>query len=111
MPAEGTEMAETPAVIFIGGDAPHPTIVDTLPRDSFVIAADSGWEHAINSGFIPHVLVGDMDSISPSHLQQARELDVHIIEHHPDKDFTDFEIALALAADHHHHNVHLVSRG
>ncbi|MEY4632649.1 MAG: hypothetical protein RLZ18_21, partial [Actinomycetota bacterium] len=24
MPAEGTDMAETPALIFIGGDAPHP---------------------------------------------------------------------------------------
>lgn len=104
-------MAETPALIFIGGDAPHSRVIAALPRDSFVIAADSGWEHAINAGFTPHVLVGDMDSISPLHLQQARDMDVHIIEHHPDKDFTDAELALALAADHHHHQIHLVSGG
>ena len=104
-------MAETPALIFIGGDAPHPRILDVLPRDAFVIAADSGWEHAVNSGFTPHVLIGDMDSISPAHLQQARDMNVHIIEHHADKDFTDTELALELAANHHHHSIHLVSGG
>ena len=104
-------MAETPALIFIGGDAPHSRVVDVLPRDAFVIAADSGWEHAINAGFTPHVLIGDMDSISPLHLQQAREMNVHIIEHHPEKDFTDAELALALATDHHHHQIHLISGG
>jgi thiamine pyrophosphokinase len=111
MPAEGTDMAGKPALIFIGGDAPHPRILDVLPRDAFVIAADSGWEHAVNSGFIPHVLIGDMDSISPAHLQQARDMNVHIIEHHADKDFTDTELALELAANHHHHSIHLVSGG
>lgn len=104
-------MAETPALIFIGGDAPHSRVTDVLPRDSFVIAADSGWEHAINAGFTPHVLVGDMDSISPLHLQQARDSDAHVIEHHPDKDVTDAELALALATDHHHHRIHLISGG
>ena len=104
-------MAETPALIFIGGDAPHSLILDVLPRDAFVIAADSGWEHAVNAGFTPHVLIGDMDSISPAHLQQARDMNVDIIEHHADKDFTDAELALALAADHHHHTIHLVSGG
>ena len=104
-------MAETPALIFIGGDAPHPRILDVLPRDAFVIAADSGWEHAVNSGFTPHVLIGDMDSISPAHLQQARDMNVHIIEHHADKDFTDTELALELAGNHHHHSIHLVSGG
>lgn len=104
-------MAETPALIFVGGDAPHPLVVNVLPREAYVIAADSGWEHAINAGFTPDVLVGDMDSISAEHLQQARALNVHIIEHHPEKDFTDAEIALALAADKHHHHIHLVSGG
>ena len=104
-------MAETPALIFIGGDAPHPHVLRVLPRNAYVIAADSGWEHAINAGFTPDVLVGDMDSISADHLQQARAIGVHIIEHHPDKDFTDSEIALALAADKHHHTIHLVSGG
>ena len=104
-------MAETPALIFIGGDAPHPRIIDVLPHDAFVIAADSGWEHAVNAGFTPHVLIGDMDSISAAHLQQARDMNVHIIEHHVDKDFTDTELALELAAEHHHHSIHLVSGG
>ena len=104
-------MAETPALIFIGGHAPNPRVVSVLPQDAYVIAADSGWEHAVNAGFIPDVLVGDMDSISAEHLEHARSMNVHIIEHHPDKDFTDTEIALALAADKHHHRIHLVSGG
>ena len=57
-------MASSHSLIFIGGDPPHPNVHQHLPLDAYVIAADSGYAHAIALGFVPNELVGDMDSIS-----------------------------------------------
>ena len=97
MPAEGRNLDATHATVFIGGYAPHSRALDDAIEGSLVIAADSGWEHAMASGRRPHVLVGDMDSISPAHLADAIALGTEVIEHPADKDETDTELALALA--------------
>ena len=108
-------MASRQALIFIGGDAPHAnalayTLTD-VHDDAFVIAADSGWEYAIAAGKVPHVLIGDMDSISHLHLQDARERDVDIVEHSPDKDHTDTELALHFAQSLKYDNIHVITGG
>lgn len=90
-------MDATHATVFVGGFAPHARALDEAIGDSLVIAADSGWEHAVASGRRPHVLVGDMDSISPAHLADAIALGTEVIEHPVEKDETDTELALALA--------------
>jgi len=90
-------MDATHATVFVGGFAPHVRALDEAIGDSLVIAADSGWEHAVASGRRPHVLVGDMDSISPAHLADAIALGTEVIEHPVEKDETDTELALALA--------------
>ncbi|MEY2766400.1 MAG: hypothetical protein RI912_62 [Actinomycetota bacterium] len=90
------------AIIYTGGDSPHagtrPHITADAAAGALVIAADSGWEHAVSHGTVPSVLVGDMDSISEHHLRDARAHGAEIVEHPRDKDETDAEIALALAA-------------
>ena len=86
-------------LIFTGGDGPHSLVFPHLPDDAFIIAADSGYEHAISSGHQPHLLVGDMDSISATHLADARSLGIEIEEHSSDKDLTDAEIAMTAALD------------
>ena len=72
-------MYATHATVFVGGFAPHARALDEAIGDSLVIAADSGWEHAVASGRQPHVLVGDMDSISPAHLADAIALGTEVI--------------------------------
>lgn len=104
-------MAPRHALIFIGGDAPHDSVRLALPEAGLVIAADSGWSHAIAMGRTPDVLVGDMDSIHPDHLAEARASDAEIIEHPTDKDFTDTELALQLARKFDYRHIHLVSGG
>ena len=104
-------MARRQALIFIGGDAPHPAAVVVAEPDAFVIAADSGWEHAVAAQRTPHVLVGDMDSIARHHLDEARALGIDIIEHPADKDHTDTELALQIAESTKHESIHLVSGG
>lgn len=108
-------MASRQALIFIGGDAPHAnalayTLTDADP-DALIIAADSGWEYAIAAGKTPHLLIGDMDSIDPQHLNDARSRDVDIIEHSPDKDHTDTELALQLAQSLQYDNIHVITGG
>ena len=86
-------------LIFTGGETPHANVHLHFPDDAFIIAADSGYEHAVRAGHVPHLLVGDMDSISANHLTDARERGIEIVEYSSDKDLTDTEIALAAAIE------------
>ena len=89
----------TTAVVFIGGDAPHPSILSRLPTDRLVIAADSGYDHAHELGIPVDVVVGDMDSVSAVGLDRMMR-EGPIVEKYPaDKDHTDTELALRSALD------------
>jgi len=104
-------MAIQPLLIFIGGDPPPGSVLAQLPDNPYVIVADSGWEHAVALGFIPDVLVGDMDSIRPQHLEDARRGGVEIIEYPSDKDFTDTELALSTGHDRGFIDITVISGG
>jgi len=91
-------------LIFTGGDSPSEALADELPTPELVIAADSGYDLAVRTGFAVDVLVGDMDSIAtdviPGHV---------IVERQPiDKDATDLELALARVAIEHPQRVVIV---
>ena len=90
-------MASSHTLIFIGGDPPHPNVRLRLPADAFVIAADSGYTHAIAMGFVPNELVGDMDSITAVDLTDARDSNILISQFPTDKNLTDTELAIASA--------------
>jgi thiamine pyrophosphokinase len=84
------------AVVIAGGElhtAPHVGTTD------LVIAADSGYDHAVALGISVDVLVGDLDSISSAGLDHARAASVEIEQHPRDKDETDLDIAVGLAID------------
>ena len=63
------------------------------PADAFVIAADSGLEHAAALGLSVDVLVGDLDSASASAVRAAEAAGVRIERHAVDKEATDLELA------------------
>ena len=104
-------MASSHTLIFIGGDPPHPNVRQHLPADAFVIAADSGYSHAIAMGFVPNELVGDMDSITAVDLTDARDSNTLISQFPTDKDLTDTEIAIASAINRNSSNITVVSGG
>lgn len=62
-----------------------------------VICADSGYIKAVEASLEVDHLVGDMDSLPPSYLEDARRSGVDILVHDRDKDLSDGEIALRLA--------------
>lgn len=80
-------------VLVVAGGASLPRdVLDDLPTDAYVIAADSGLDRADEIGIEVDLVVGDMDSVESS-------LDDHIVEVHPsDKDHTDLELALVAAS-------------
>ena len=104
-------MASSHSLIFIGGDLPHPNVRHNLPLDAFVIAADSGYAHAIAMGFVPNELVGDMDSITALDLTDARDSNINITQFSTDKDLTDTEISIASATARQSTHITVVSGG
>ena len=70
--------------------SPDPPLVQPLPPDAIVIAADGGADHARRLGLHVHLLVGDLDSVSESALSAADR----VARHPVDKDATDLELAL-----------------
>ena len=85
-------------VVVAGGDPPTPEEIARLPTNPVVVAADSGLDHAVAAGLTVAVAVGDMDSVTPEALTTAEQSGTRIERHPPDKDQTDLELALELAA-------------
>lgn len=82
------------AVIVIGGDPVPPAALTDLPERRWVIAADSGLDHARNIGLPVDVLVGDLDSVT----EESRAAHTGAVDQHsPEKDATDLELAMSMA--------------
>jgi thiamine pyrophosphokinase len=86
----------TTAVVITGGDpVPNVALSGLLPVD-FVVAADSGLDHALRLELTPDLVVGDFDSVSESAMSRFQGP----VERHPvAKDATDLELALRKAVE------------
>jgi thiamine pyrophosphokinase len=82
-------------VVFAGGPAPHVAVF--VPDGAFVVAADSGVDHALALGVPIDVAVGDFDSVSRAGLDAAERAGARIERHPADKEATDLELALDVA--------------
>ncbi len=91
-------MATSPkrAIVLAGGELNTTPVVEV---GDYVIAADSGYDHAVTLGIPVDLLVGDLDSISAGGLAHAHAAGVAIDQHPTDKDHTDLELALTAAID------------
>jgi len=97
---EAAPSAHETIVVVTGGD---PVSVDErakVPDAAFVVAADSGIEHAQALGLPVHVAVGDFDSVHPAALARAEAAGAAIERHPAAKDATDLELALDVALAH-----------
>jgi thiamine pyrophosphokinase len=83
--------------VFAGGDSPPAAVAALLPGDAFVIAADSGLDHATALGRHVDLVVGDLDSVDVAALADARREGSDVEAHPSAKDQTDLELALDAA--------------
>ncbi|MBC7223964.1 MAG: thiamine diphosphokinase [Anaerolineae bacterium] len=86
------------ALILANGQLSHPDQVRSLAREAdLLLAADGGTRHARTLGLRPHLVVGDLDSLSDSDLQALRASGTTLLQYPAAKDETDLELALVQA--------------
>jgi thiamine pyrophosphokinase len=95
MPAE--EIVNEHIVVITGASPIDPAVLEWIPPDAILIAVDGGLDHALAVGLEPRHLVGDLDSVTDDGLAWAAR-HASIDRHPTDKDRTDTELALVLAA-------------
>lgn len=83
------------AFVAGGGMLDAPEQLAPLARAAqLVIAADSGYDQLLRMGVRPHLLLGDLDSISQSGLSDARGAHLEVERFPAEKDYTDTELVL-----------------
>lgn len=87
----------TPTIIVAGGDPVESNPAALPPDAAFVIAADSGVDHAAALGLSVDLVVGDFDSADPTAVAAAVAAGAALEPHPADKDATDLELALEAA--------------
>lgn len=70
-----------------------------LDGADLIICVDGGARHFKNLGMLPHVLLGDFDSISGEEMDLFIKNGVEVVKFPVEKDFTDSELAITYAAE------------
>ncbi len=83
----------TKAYIYIGGRVNAANLTERPREGDLVIAADSGYDNALECGQSPEILVGDMDSLRTKEIPDG----VEIYEVPREKDRTDTQLAVDVA--------------
>lgn len=82
----------------------------TAERPELVIAADGGLDAVLAAGWVPDIIVGDLDSAEPSAIDAAAARGAVVDRHPAAKDESDLELALAVARDRAVDVVHVIVR-
>jgi thiamine pyrophosphokinase len=86
------------AVIFANGVLrPSRRLRSLILPTDLLIAADGGARRCLSLGFTPTVVIGDLDSISPTQRERLAAQGTRFVIHPRDKDQTDLELALSYA--------------
>ena len=91
--------APSAGLLLLGGEGPPREVLDPyLAGVARVVAADSGFDLALELGVEPHLVVGDFDSVTRR--QELAALPADRIRRAPaDKDQTDAELGLEVLAE------------
>ena len=87
------------AVVVAGGDELPLEAGEIIDASTLVIAADSGLDRLLALGRLPHLIVGDLDSVSSEGLAAAHHRGIPVDLYSADKDATDTELALLTALE------------
>lgn len=85
-------------VILTGGTKPTGKLpLKFLAEADFLICADGGANSAFHLGYVPDLIVGDLDSVEPEVLKAYRDKGCPVQIYPAEKDYTDTELSLELA--------------
>ncbi|MCA1795172.1 MAG: thiamine diphosphokinase [Desulfotignum sp.] len=74
-------------------------VADLLASADLIIAADGGAGHLLQLGCLPHIIMGDLDSIAPKALQFFQKKGINIQPYPVRKNRTDTELCMVHALD------------
>lgn len=74
-------------------------VTDLLAPADLIIAADGGANHLLQLGSLPHIIMGDLDSIAPKTLQFFKKKGIKIQSYPVRKNQTDTELCMLHALD------------
>jgi thiamine pyrophosphokinase len=86
--------------IIIVANAPvnaDPRLSQIAASADYIIAADGGAQSLAAAGIVPHLLIGDLDSLSDDHVDWLIAQGVEVQRYAREKDETDLELALLAA--------------
>ena len=82
-------------ILFINGEVTdYAFLAGLLQEDDFLVAVDGGLRHLLAINRQPHLLIGDLDSVTPEQLEALSDGGVEIQRFPVEKDETDLELAL-----------------
>jgi thiamine pyrophosphokinase len=85
-------------ILFAGGTVREGSAVEqALATGELIIAADSGALSALERGYVPAFVVGDLDSLPQETLKRLEQLGCQVASAQEEKDETDTELAIELA--------------
>ena len=87
-------------IIFLNGDFDEPGEMPFMAKD-LIICADGGLGHIRRLGLVPHVAIGDFDSLNDEDIAylQSHKGGIKVLEFPSEKDYTDGQLALEYALD------------
>lgn len=87
-------------IVVVAGGSPKywPDMSQLYQEDTFWIGVDRGAWFLLNEGIAPDVAVGDFDSLTKSELAYVRGAVSKVIQAPAEKDETDTQLALSVAA-------------
>lgn len=83
-------------LLVLGGRAPAPDWLAEVAMGREIWALDRGADACRTAGVRPDRILGDLDSISDEARRWAEGLKIETMRYDPDKDDTDFQLALGL---------------
>ncbi len=86
------------AVIVAHGDV-DPRDRAHLDGADLIVAADGGTLALEGWGFVPHAIVGDLDSLGVERAAEYAAQGVTVVPYSPEKDESDLELAIAYATE------------
>ena len=88
-------MSEQTLHIFLNGEMHLPEAFHAFhqPGD-LIFAVDGGLHYVLRLGYLPDLLLGDLDSVEKTDLDAAEKQGVEMLRYPVQKDETDFELAL-----------------
>ncbi|MDY7041937.1 MAG: thiamine diphosphokinase [Chloroflexota bacterium] len=88
------------AAVMVGGEIhDSSTCTSFLRFADLIVAADGGAQHVLRLGFVPHVVVGDMDSLDGEQAERLRQAGCRLLPHPVRKNETDSELAILHAVE------------